>query len=183
LICRLKYCKSKWFKNYIWFDLDSHIVKYTQWKFAYYIFSTENIFEYLKNNSNSIDIVFMSHVFEHFALEEWVKLSKLIYSALKKNWIWINVMPNAQSAYNSWYLRYNDITHKILYTPNSFSQVLLNSWFKKDNVIHKNAFIWYNIIKRIIYKLSIVFHKILFLSIWISFPKIHTMDLMSIIKK
>jgi len=125
----------------------------------------------------------MSQVFEHFTIEEWNKLINLFHWSLKSWGLWINIMPNAQSIYNVWYLRYNDITHKTLYTSNSFNQLILNNWFLKNNIIHKNAFIWYNIIKRIIFKISVFFHKVLLLSIWSSLPKIYTMNLISIIRK
>jgi len=177
------YLKNKWFKNYIWLDLDKNIINETKEKYKNYEFYNISALEYLKNKIEEFDIIYMSHVFEHFTLEEWIELSKLINASLKKWWLWINEMPNAQSIYYASYWRYNDITHKIIYTPNSFNQVLLKSWFKRWNLIHKNEYIWTTLKNKIIHKFFIFIHKILILWMWLILKEPYTFNLVSIIKK
>lgn len=179
------YCKKKWFKNYIWFDLDENIINHTQKILPDYTFTNEDVLKHLKNNKNKYDIIFISHVFEHFTLEEWKKLSWLIHWSLKKWWKWINIMPNAWSLFFSWYWRYNDITHKILYTENSFNQILLNH-FEKDKVEHKNSeFLpWKNNLKNYVIKHALM-PIILYIIRLLQFPieKIWTFEMISKIKK
>ena len=177
------YLKEKWLKNYIWLDLDPDIIKETQGKFKDYKFYNISALEYLKDKKYEFDIIYMSHVFEHFTLEEWIKLARLIYQALKKWGLWINEMPNAQSIYYATYWRYNDITHKIIYTTNSFNQILLRAWFKRENIIHKNEYIGTTLIKRFIFKIWYILHKIWMLSLWVSLKEPHTFNLITIIKK
>lgn len=176
------YCKKQWFKKYYWFDLDSKIVNETKQEYLDYNFYDLDIFEHLKKNTEKYDIIFMSHVFEHLSLEEWKKISILIYESLKKWWVWLNSMPNAANPYSGSYRRYSDITHKIIYTDNSFNQILLSSWFIKNNIIHKNQYMWYSYIKRVIYLIWISINKFLRSSIWY-LPKIYTDSIISIIKK
>lgn len=131
------FCHKLWFTNYVWFDLDPFVIEENKKNYPHYTFSGDDAFVYLE--SNKVDIVFMSHVFEHLTLEEWQKLSRLIHKSLNPGWQWVNVMPNASSLSWSSFGRYNDITHKIIYTPNSFNQVLLQTWFMIENIQHKNA--------------------------------------------
>lgn len=177
------YIMNEWFYNYTWIDLDNYCININKSKFKKYNFYLENASSFLINKKNQFDIIYISHVFEHFSIEEWLKLSKLINSSLKNKWIWINIMPNAQSLYYSWYMRYVDITHKIIYSPSSFNQVLLKSWFNKENIEHKNMFIWYTVFKRLLYKIWLYFHKLLLASVWSKLYQPHTDNLISIIKK
>ena len=137
----------------------------------------------MKDKEWEFDIIYMSHVFEHFSLEDWIKLASLIKKSLKKWWLWINKMPNAQSLYYACRWKYTDITHKIIYTPNSFNQILLRPWFKRKDIAHKNEYIWTTVIRRIIFKVWYLFHKVWMLSIWVWLKEPHTFNLITLIKK
>jgi len=176
-----EYCKNRWVKHFTGFDLDSHIVDYCAKILPEYTFSDKDIYEHLLKNKNTYDIVFMSHVFEHLSLEEWIQLTKLIYWGLKKWWQWVNIMPNASSIFFSWYLRYNDITHKTLYTENSFNQVLLNN-FTEENIVHKNYITWNKTIKGLIVKVMSYIWRMIIRSMWFGVPKIYSLEIISIIK-
>ncbi len=177
------FCSKKWFSNYTWFELDEDMLKLVKKRFPKYDFRKDDIFSFLKEQENNLDIVYMSHVFEHFSLEEWKELSKLIHKALKTNGIWINLMPNASAPYCSWYLRYNDITHKILYTTNSFNQILNNSGFLRKNIKHKNPIVGETFIKRVILFFWKNIHRVLYISLWLRFPRIYYKEFFSFIKK
>jgi hypothetical protein len=79
-------------------------------------------------------------------------------------------MPNAWCI-SAWVARYNDITHKVIYTDNSFNQVLLEAGFKKENINHFNVYP-NNFIKKLFFRLSWLF---------LSVPY-NTFELMSVIK-
>lgn len=72
----------------------------------------------------------MSHVFEHFSIEEGITLANQVLKHLKPHGKRINIMPNA-GCISAGVARYNDITHKVIYTSNSFSQVLLEAGFDR----------------------------------------------------
>jgi hypothetical protein len=174
------FCKQKWVKNYIWIDLDNSIITQNKKNFNYdgYKFININVFEFLRNNKNKYDIIYVSSVFEHFDLENAFKLAELIYFKLNEWWYWLNIMPNANFIACS-YFRYGDITHKIIYNDNSFNQILLNVWFKKENITHKNQRFHFNIILN---SIIIFYWWCIHRLVWL--PKnVITPDLYSIIKR
>jgi hypothetical protein len=71
-------------------------------------------------------------------------------------------MPNAEAPYIS--NRYLDITHQKIYCKNSFSQILLEVGFKKENIIHSEQILFSNKILNFILRISKQFHKIFLLS-------------------
>ncbi len=173
-------CKSKWVINYIWLEIDEKMSQVWQCFFKDYKIIFEDVFDYLKNTTNTFDIIFMSHVFEHFTIEEWIELSKLINSHLDSNWIWINIMPNAWSISSS-FARYNDITHKQIYTSDSFNQVLLLWNFSTNRIRHLNTFINYWLLWFIylfIHPIRIILLKLIW---WYS--KIYSFEILSFIRK
>jgi len=180
--CFTKFIKQLWIKNYTWIDLDKDSIQFLDKQYPEFEFINISVLDFLKWKKQ-YDIIFMSHVFEHFSIEEWIYLSKLINKSLKDNWIWINIMPNAWSLYYSWYMRYVDITHKTLYSYESFSQVLLKSWFKKEKIIHKNFLLSCRLYFYFIINIWIFMHKILLWLIWQSMHKFFTDSLLTIIKK
>ena len=175
------YCDKLWFKNYIWFDLDDNMTQKTQKIFPNYKFYSKDIFDFLNSQKNAFDVVFISHVFEHLEEERACEISKLIYESLKLWWIWINTMPNAEAPYTS--QRYLDVTHKKIYSSNSFSQILLEIGFEKNNINHYEQVLGNNIIIRGIMKIFKYFHKAFLLSAGIYPPKIFTQNIFTIAKK
>lgn len=175
------YCKNIWIKEYLWIDLDKKMVNELKGMFWGYKFLHAEAITFLKNTNEKYDIIFMSHVFEHFSLEEWRELANLIKERLNVGWIWLNIMPNANSV-NAGHSRFNDITHKNLYTPNSLNQVLLSTWFNYSNISHHNVF-WYY---KFPYNVFFFFAKkirILWLKIIWAYNEIFTFEILSIIKK
>jgi len=180
--CFTEFIKNLNIKDYTWIDLDNDSIIFLKEKYPEFHFINISVFDFLKWE-DKYDIIFISHVFEHFSIEEWILLSKLIFKSLKSNGVWINIMPNAWSLYYSWYMRYVDITHKTLYSYESFSQILLQSWFQKDKILHKNFLVSCKFYFRFVKTIWIFIHKILLWLIWQSFHKIYTDNLLTIIKK
>ena len=126
------FCQKMWITNYTGIEIDSEMAEYTQKIFPEYNILSDDAIKYLEKYLEKYDIIFSSHVFEHFSIEDGIHLATLIKEHLiDDTGRWINIMPNASSIM-AWLGRYNDITHKVLYTENSFNQVLKMVWFQKE---------------------------------------------------
>lgn len=179
-----QYCESIWIKEYYWFDLDENIILENNKTFLnnkWFIFSSDNVIDFLNSNKD-FDIIFMSHVFEHLDSDESKMYINKIYKSLIKNWVYINIMPNAWSLFSSTIQRYSDNTHKTLYTDNSFNQVLLWWWFIFENIKHKNSKSWPILLRyiRIIIKYII---KLFIKFMWYSTSNIDTLEMITFAKK
>lgn len=176
------FCKKSGVREYIWFDLDKEIILKNKKLFPKYEFSYSDIFEYLKDKNRSFDIVFMSHVFEHFEREGAQEIIKLIRNCLTERWTFINIMPNWWSLlYANWW-RYNDITHTTLYTENSFTQVLMLNGFSIENIQHYNTVcpnVWIEVIRKSLKQLI----KFFVLLLGYPFQRIHTFEIITTVKK
>lgn len=179
-----KYCDLLWIKNYYWFDLDKDIISLNKKLFInkkWFVFSNDNVLNFMDLNKN-FDIIFMSHVFEHFTHEQSTLYIEKIYKTLKNSWIYINIMPNAWSLFSSSILRYADNTHKKLYTDNSFNQVLLSWGFLFENIKNLNSKSWPYLlmIVRIFIKYII---KFFIRFMWYSTSNIDTLEIITFAKK
>lgn len=177
------YCHALGFENYVWFDLDADMIAIAQHKHPSYIFYVRDALQYLKQHAGDIDIVFMSHVFEHMSIDDGKILAKAIFDGLRPWWFWLNSMPNASSPYLASHIRYGDITHKVIYNENSFNQILLSTGFIRECIAHKNEAmgggIWWRIVA---YRIGISINRLLWaLSAYI--PNIYTLSMISFIQK
>lgn len=165
------FCVYKSVDNYTWIEIDQWMSD-KLWKyFNKYDIVCDDALHFFEHSDQKYDIIFLSHVFEHFSIDDGIILAQQILKHLNPGWVWINIMPNAWCL-ASWVARYNDITHKVIYTDNSFNQVLLEAWFEKENINHFNV-LPNNIIKKILSKL-----------LWILLAvKYNTFELMTTIKK
>lgn len=164
------YCTYKWIKDYTWIEIDKWIAK-KLWKiFDGYKIICIDALNFLEKTPEKYDIIYMNHVFEHFTIEDGIILAIHIKQHLSHDWIWINTMPNA-GCISGCLGRYSDITHKTIYSSNSFNQVILEAWFDKDNIHHFNVFP-NGFIKR-------MFVKLLWMLLWVEY---NTFQLMTITK-
>lgn len=179
------FCDKKWFKNYVWVDLDDCFAGQLKEKFPNYEFLQWDINAFL-DNGYKYDIIFMSHVFEHLDRNQADMAIKNIYKSLNKWWMWINYMPNADS-FKATTARYNDITHKTIYNANSFEQIVLMDEVKYSELKNKNTIAAVSLPFRWIFKvinpIFVFFTKIYFLWMWYTFPKIYSSELLTIMKK
>jgi predicted SAM-dependent methyltransferase len=51
--------------------------------------------EYFDQTDEKYDVIYLSHVFEHFSIEEGIRLARQISHHLTPQGVWINFMPNA----------------------------------------------------------------------------------------
>lgn len=133
------YCQKQWFTSYTGYDYDNNAIDINREKFPEYRFSSDDVNIFLKANPNTLDCIFMSHVFEHLTKEQGLELATNIHNSLKTWGTWINIMPNAASLFSASLGRYCDFTHEILYTSVSFSRLLTCAGWNEDSVIHRNT--------------------------------------------
>jgi len=163
------YCIYKHIQNYVGIEVDGWVAEKLWKQFDTYTIHCIDALDYFNQTEEKFDMIFMSHVFEHFPIDDWIILAKLIAQHLTPHGVWINVMPNAGNI-SGCLARYNDITHKTLYTSNSFNQVLMEAWYNKSQIEHFN--VWpRSFLKKII---AYILWKL------IAIPY-HTFELMSVI--
>ncbi len=152
------YCSHKGVKDYTGIEIDKWIAKAAAKYFKEYSIHGDDAIHFLKKTKEKYDTIFMSHVFEHFSIEEGITLANQVLKHLKPHGKRINIMPNA-GCISAGVARYNDITHKVIYTSNSFSQVLLEAGFDRWNIQHFNVYPA-GFIKKMFFKLSWAFLSI-----------------------
>jgi len=88
-----------------------------------------NILEYLRESDQTFDLIFAFDVVEHFTKDEVLDLFALIWKHLKPGGRVILQTPNALSPWGS-HLRYNDLTHELIFGPGCLASTLRMSAFK-----------------------------------------------------
>lgn len=77
---------------------------------------------------NAYDAIVMFDVVEHFRTEEIFDLAEDVFRALRKGGKWILRVPNAEAPFAA-RMRYGDLTHQQLFTPDSCVQLLTTAGF------------------------------------------------------
>jgi len=103
------FCLYKGIKDYLWIEIDRWISEKLCEHFNIYKIIDTDALDFFKKTEEKYDIIFMSHVFEHFCIEDGRILAKSILEHLTAKGVWINVMPNAWCI-SACYGRYADIT-------------------------------------------------------------------------
>jgi 2-polyprenyl-3-methyl-5-hydroxy-6-metoxy-1,4-benzoquinol methylase len=152
------FCVHKNIKEYTGIEIDKSIAEKLWKHFNTYKIVDTDALQFFENTDEKFDIIFLSHVFEHFTIEEGISLAKQISKHLAPKGMRINIMPNAWCI-SCWVARYNDITHKVIYTSNSFNQVLLEAGFHLWEIQHFNV-LPRNIIKKAFFRLAGLFLSI-----------------------
>lgn len=177
------YINKLWYTDYTGVDIDNRYQEDLQELLPNYTFEHKNIFDFFKKNTDlQYDVIFSSNIFEHLWEQDRIVWIKNIHKHLRNWWIWINYMPNADSILWSTSARYTDITHYTIYNIISFSQ-LLNQYSKFSSIQHINQYIWTSTIKRFIHKIIRSLYKIIYASLWFTFPTIYTGQIITLCKK
>lgn len=180
------FCNKNNFTNYIGIDIDDAYIEKLKNTFPNYTFLVSDIVDFLKKDDTQFDIIFMSHVFEHLPTEVANQSVNLIYQKLSSGWCWINYMPNADSM-KACALRYIDVTHQTIYNTNSLEQRLFMNDAEFREVKHSNTLpAIHPIIKsvfKIIHPIFLLSTKIYYFGMWLTFPRIYTSEILSVMKK
>lgn len=175
------FCDKNGYTQYNGIDSCEDFIKINKNTYSNFSFQFIDAFDFLSSNLKKFDIIFMSHVFEHFDIKIGKGILNLINSNLTNGGIFINIMPNASAIFLSTMTRYNDITHKNLYTETSFGQLVNSAGFTKIN--HLNKYIGQNSFKRIVHLITIKILKTFVMMSGFSFPRIYTNEIITIAKK
>lgn len=92
-----------------------------------------DIFEHLKINKESYDIIFCRDVLEHFTKNEIIEIFSLFNASLKPNGKIIIQVPNGYSP-NYGKIFYSDFTHETLFSESLLNQVAYATGFTVVNV-------------------------------------------------
>lgn len=177
------FCDKIWVRDYTGIDIDDYFFEYNKKDFPDYNFVKIWFQEYLNKHKDEFDIIFVSHVFEHLDEKERVEMIESIYGWLKKWWIWINYMPNADTFLRLGMCRYGDLTHKFIYTNISFDQVVKSTGLLFEIENH-NIYIWVkNKFRRAIHLIFRFFTKIYFLGMGEWFPEFYTWEFINVLTK
>lgn len=180
------FCRENWVQDYTWIDIDDAYIPQLKQKFSGYKFIVADIVEFLKESDIQYDIIFMSHVFEHLPESVANNATILIYTKLNIGGYWINYMPNADSA-KACALRHIDVTHQTIYNVNSFEQRLFMNEAEFTEVRHFNTLPAIHPIIKLIFKIIHPFFlwstKIYYYGMGLTFPKVYTSELLSVMKK
>jgi 2-polyprenyl-3-methyl-5-hydroxy-6-metoxy-1,4-benzoquinol methylase len=79
--------------------------------------------EFLRDRTETYDVIFARDLIEHFAKDEIFELLERVYSALKNNGLFIIQTPNGESPFGTLY-RYGDFSHEVAFTRSSLNQIL-----------------------------------------------------------
>lgn len=174
-------CSRKKVKEYTGIEATYSFYKNAKKKYPAYNFVYGGAIETLEKNTKKYDLIYMNQVFEHISMNEGKKLIEKLYSKLEKNGKIINIFPNAASTFSATYLRYNDITHKTLYTENSIRQIINSLEIKKAEIYNEK--IGKTSLKRIIHLIYRFFIEIIYKTQGYNFPRTYTKNMVVIIKK
>ncbi len=172
-------CKQNKLNKYVGVDISKEEIKLLKKLFSNYTFILKDIFIFLKDSKEKYDLIFMSHVLEHFTIKEQIKLLKLIKKNLIHSGLFINCMPNASAYFGAISSRYIDITHKVLHNEKSFTQLLKLCGFNDIN--HYNMFIGRNIFASMLHKLFINIFNIIVKILGYDIQKIYTASIISVV--
>jgi len=183
----LYFLNSLGYKKISGVDISEDQIEQARRKVNANLFSA-GVFEFLNSDKNQYDLIVCNHLIEHFSIEEFEKLIKIMLERLSANGKIIITTPNGSSIWAG-YSFFSDITHKHLYTAESFLGLLYDLPVNLDFFEEGSA--PYDIpstLRWLLWKTRLVYLKILFLidvGPWRnkSKPMIFSSNLICIIKK
>ena len=122
----IEFLNKNGFDNIIGIDISPEQIALAKSK-GYNVIN-KDVFEFLRNNDLTYDVVFALDFIEHFTKEELIELSKLIYNRLNNGGILIVRTPNGEGLFPNRII-YGDLTHQTILNQNSLSQLLNYSGF------------------------------------------------------
>lgn len=133
----VSYLRHKGFQNVIGVDHSAEQVKCCL-SAGLPVIQIDDVFEFLKSQKNTFDLIMMSDVLEHFDKDEVVQVLEDLRDALKEGGALVLRVPNMSSIYGL-HGRYIDFTHEVGFTESSLNQVLMCTGFTliriRDNKI------------------------------------------------
>lgn len=129
----LKYLKEMGYSNIKGVEKSSSQILHALSDVKDYII-VDDMFNYLKNSSESFDVITLFHVLEHLFKDEILDLLELVYQRLKEDGMLIIEVPNAGSPLFGGNSRFSEFTHEVGFTPSSLKEIILHNGFKNITV-------------------------------------------------
>lgn len=120
------------YKNVIGIDISDDSIKFCKkHKFNVFKISAE---EFVKKHKNEFDVITIYHVVEHINKKEIIKFLNGLRNSLAPGGYLIINIPNGSNPIAAVHDRYVDLTHEILYTPESMTEILNMAGFERENI-------------------------------------------------
>ena len=121
------------FRNVIGIDISDECIDFCKKKkFNVKKISAES---HLEKNQNKYDLITIYHVVEHINKKEIIEMVNQMYKSLRKGGYLVINIPNGNNSISGMHDRYVDITHEILYTPESMREMLTLSGFDTNKIL------------------------------------------------
>jgi len=178
----LYYLKKMGYTNFLGIDISPQAVDFVK-KYITKNVILADAFEFLKG-AKDFDVIVLNDIIEHIPKERVLELLKLCFNALKpgrKIFVKTDNMSNPFSLR----LRYQDFTHEVGFTEESFVQVLYIAGFRNIRVFGASEPTWSMSIsiRVLIKKIAHMILRLLFLIQGFSAPKILDKDIIAIAEK
>jgi len=129
--------KKLGFKNVLGIDISEECIEFCKRR-GFNVVQAD-AFEFLSECNEKYDLIIAFDIIEHLTVEEGYLLSKLVLDRLKNKGLFIINVPNANNPLEL-RDRFIDITHKVIYTPESIRELLLVAGFREVKVMGVKPF-------------------------------------------
>ena len=160
----IKYLLSRGYTNIHGIELSDEEAKFVK-KFIYdndnidCVESTEN---FLDENINKYDFIYMSQVLEHIPKDNVIDLLVKIKNSLKDSGIFVANTPNINNPFNI-KVSGGDFTHEFIFNPESLRQVCMIANFYEIKILpfKEENITWHGKVTNIVSKISYFFTRII----------------------
>ncbi|MBE7440642.1 MAG: class I SAM-dependent methyltransferase [Spirochaetales bacterium] len=167
--------------DYTGIDLSEENIAICRNDFPRYQFAVSDILAYLQNSNREYDIVLMSHVMEHFSLNEALTILQEIKNRITPGGFFVNIMPNAQAYFHATAVLYSDITHERLYSAISFSHLLRKAGWPSFR--HYNYRVGGSAFRRLLHSIALKFFEMLLSALGFDRHSIYTSSIITVASK
>jgi ubiquinone/menaquinone biosynthesis C-methylase UbiE len=122
------------YENVVGADISAEVVSFCNQAMPNSVKLLSGDNEYLKENHNSFDVIFVIHVLEHIPKSETHSFLSTLHYALKPSGVLIVEVPNMANPVVGLNFRYADFTHEVGYTDASLKYVLRRAGFSDVSV-------------------------------------------------
>ena len=127
--------KQNGYRNVVGIDISKEQIAIAESK-GYKVFHAD-VFEFLRIEATSFEIIFALDFIEHFSKDELIEMLKLIYENLSDGGILVLRTPNGEGLFPNRII-YGDLTHQTIFNQNSLAQLLNYTGFDEFSFIENS---------------------------------------------